>query len=138
MTKQGKYIKCCYCGAEKYKLPYELKKKNSLFCSKLCSSRYKAASKEFRDKISVKKSGSKNYNWKGGVSWYRSIHFWIKREKGAPRKCVDCGITNDMSNIQWSNKNHRYKKVLSDWQSRCVICHQKYDIKHNNFKRYGH
>jgi len=34
--------------------------------------------------------------------------------------------------IQWANKDHKYKRDISDWMRLCAKCHTHYDIKFNN------
>lgn len=35
---------------------------------------------------------------------------------------------------QWANKDHKYRRVLEDYMRLCASCHQKYDIKNNNYR----
>ena len=77
-----------------------------------------------------KRTGSNSPLWKGDNV---KPHTWIikKRGKASNYKCVICNIKQGLN---WSNKNHKYKKILKDWQSLCEGCHIKWDIKHNNRK----
>jgi len=88
----------------------------------------KKHTKETKNKISKKRKGKckfdKNPNWKGQNASYSAIHHWVKRVKGKPKKCMMCG---SIENLQWANKNHKYKRNLSDWVSLCALCHNKFD-----------
>ncbi len=59
-------------------------------------------------------------------------HNWVKRYKGqaSKYKCQFC----DRQAYGWSNKDHKYRKVLEDWQPLCPTCHLHYDNKFNNSK----
>jgi hypothetical protein len=90
----------------------------------------KKHSQETRKKMSEARKGrfigKDNLNWKGENASYSAIHHWIKRKKGKPKKCVKC---NSLEDLQWANKDHKYKRVLSDWISLCRLCHKKFDKK---------
>lgn len=70
------------------------------------------------------KRGAQIANWRGDDADYITIHIWFARNFGKPSKCEHCGSTN---NIQWSNKDHKYRRVRDDWQQLCSSCHQRYD-----------
>ncbi len=71
----------------------------------------------------------KNSSWKGNKVGYHALHKWVYRRKGKPKICVDCDTTCKERRISWSNVDHKYRRVLSDYQARCVPCHKKYDKK---------
>lgn len=80
--------------------------------------------------------GEKAYNWKGDKVGYGALHDWVRKSKGRPAKCEYCGkdgLTD--RKINWANKNHTYKRNLSDWLRLCYKCHRKYDNKYNNGKK---
>lgn len=90
--------------------------------------------KKTKNKIS-KNRKMKNINeshpdWKGDKAGYRALHIWIVRRLGKAKKCEKCGkeITSPKS-IQWANKDHKYRRNLTDWISLCVKCHKKFDKK---------
>ncbi len=116
---------CQYCGATEYITPNALKRKR--YCSPECK-RLAGQSKEMIEKI----SGENNVTWKGDNVGYRGIHHWIIKIKGPAKnyKCIDCG----KQARDWSNVDHSYKRILEDYQPRCVSCHRKYDfqMKRNN------
>ena len=66
--------------------------------------------------------------WKGDNAGIRTIHKWIVRKLGQPTICEKCGIKNlTKQKIHWSNKDHKYKRNLEDWQRLCRKCHKEYD-----------
>jgi len=56
---------------------------------------------------------------------YIDLHKWIRKVKGIPEVCVECGKTGKW--IEWANISHKYKKDPSDYQAMCRSCHRKYD-----------
>jgi hypothetical protein len=70
--------------------------------------------------------GDAHPNWKGGRVSYHALHIWLVRQLGTPNKCEHCG-TAESRRYHWSNKDHEYRRLLSDWQRLCVPCHRKYD-----------
>jgi hypothetical protein len=80
----------------------------------------------------------KMYNWKGDSVSYSGVHHWVKRWKGKPTKCEVCGLSSNKAKLQWSNIDHKYKRVLDDYIGMCPKCHYKYDVevlKSNRSKR---
>ena len=82
------------------------------------------------------KYGKLHPNWKGNNASYIPKHTWIKRKKGNPKRCVDCGKTKNESRLHWSNKDHKYSRNIDDYLGRCPSCHYKYDIKNGLRKHY--
>ncbi len=79
-------------------------------------------------KGSLKRIGTKHWNWKGDKASYRSKHFWIERKKGKPTKCEHCGEDGLKGHkIHWANVSQRYLRKLSDWIRLCTKCHGKFD-----------
>jgi len=95
----------------------------------------KHLSLELRIKISEsakKRVGNKNPNWKGDDVGYSGVHMWIKSELGFPNTCEKCGKTGLKGRqIHWSNRDHKYKRSVGDWQRLCSKCHGEYDSKLN-------
>lgn len=99
-------------------------------------------SDETKKKISEAQKGKPRYyqrgknhgNWKGNKAGKYPIYMWVKRMKGKPKKCEICG-SSDKKVYDWANKDHRYKRKLSDYISLCRSCHRKFDIKNNNYKK---
>jgi len=66
-------------------------------------------------------------------------HEWIKKQKGSARN-YNCEICGEKQARHWSNKNHKYKKIINDWQPLCVKCHSIFDRENNNkfnYKEYA-
>ena len=77
-------------------------------------------------------SNEKHNQWKGNDAKYCSIHSWIIRKLGSPKKCSLCGfISENNRQFHWANIDHKYKRDLKDWIRLCVKCHKKYDRENN-------
>ena len=75
-------------------------------------------------------TGEKNYQWKGDKVSYRALHKWVIKNLGKAQKCKHCGKEKTTAkSIQWANKDHKYKRNLTNWIALCASCHKKYDIK---------
>lgn len=113
------------------------------FCSKICSLKFKQRRSGLKYKIVVQnkgwiKKGDKPWNkgifeekssgWKGDNIGYEGIHGWVERQLGKKRECDFCG-SKEAKKYDWSNKDHLYKRNITDWQRLCVSCHFKYDKK---------
>ena len=58
-----------------------------------------------------------------------AAHRWIKKKLGLPEICEHCGKSGLKGNkIHWANKEHKYKRKITDWLRLCVRCHMIYDI----------
>lgn len=80
--------------------------------------------------------GKEHQGWKGENASYVSIHKWVRKWLGRPKKCEMCGKDNLTSEkIDWANKDHQYRRNLSDWLRLCKKCHRKYDISKNQWVR---
>lgn len=74
------------------------------------------------------RTDEQNPAWKGGGYDYK--HDWIVRVKGKPDTCEKCGKSGLKGHaIQWSNKDHKYRRIIEDWQRLCASCHKLYDNK---------
>ena len=144
--------RCLLCGNEF--LVYPCLKDKRKFCSHRCANRNITDEKreKLRSKMKlIRHSGNfkkgftpwnkgkwfgqiennKNCNWKGDNAKKLAMHTWVERRKGKAKehKCEMCENQAE----DWSNKDHKYKRVLDDYQSLCKKCHRKYDIKNNNW-----
>lgn len=72
-------------------------------------------------------------NWKGEKASLKAIHQWVYLWKGKPKKCEVC-LTTKAKKFEWTNKDHKYKRILNDYVRMCTSCHRIYDIKNNNYK----
>lgn len=61
---------------------------------------------------------------------YGAIHDWVRRWKGAPNVCEQCGANGRFMN--WANRDHKYQRVLDDYIRLCVPCHRKFDAEFNS------
>ena len=59
-------------------------------------------------------------------SHYNTIHHQIRKVKVKPAICPKC---KKEKKLELSNKDHTYKKELSNWQWLCRGCHFLYDYK---------
>lgn len=102
------------------------------FCSKECwHKNHRPMTKLGKKRIGKANAEEKNGMWKDKPS--KSVmHLWVRRHKGRALKCVDCGFESKGKALDWSNKDHSYKRILDDYQARCRQCHTIYDIKFNN------
>lgn len=75
-----------------------------------------------------------HHNWKGENVKKEAKHRWVYVRKGKPTNCEDCGVSADDKQLDWSNVDHRYRRVLDDYVARCRSCHRKYDIKYNGYE----
>jgi len=80
-------------------------------------------------------AGKEHQNWKGDEVGYQGVHIWIRKNKGTPKKCEECGTTNRKKWYEWANKDHTYKRNLEDWIRMCRGCHRKYDTRNHLLKR---
>jgi len=81
----------------------------------------------------------KNPFWKDENASYGSKHSWITFNYGNSPICEDCekiggyiiflraGKTSKRWNIDWSNCDHKYRRVKEDYNGRCQKCHWRYD-----------
>lgn len=73
--------------------------------------------------------GRKHWHWVGAKVNYQSLHAWIERHKGKPKKCEHCGTTSKKAKYDWANKSGKYKRDLNDFIRLCKPCHRKFDAK---------
>jgi DNA-directed RNA polymerase subunit RPC12/RpoP len=124
--------KCDYCGRTflSYKVHRYCKTSH---CSKECYWKSRVGIK-FSEEHKIKMRGkTMGGNWKGDGAGNQAMHDWIKKQLGKPQMCEHCGDTSSVK-YEWANKDHTYKRKISDYMRLCVKCHRKYDIKYNNYK----
>ncbi len=68
--------------------------------------------------------GEKAKHWKGENIGYKHLHLWIAKNKGKAKdhKCK-CGKIAK----EWSNKDHKYRRRVEDYEAMCKKCHYWYD-----------
>lgn len=64
--------------------------------------------------------------FKGTFNEYTALHNWVRKHRGKPMLCEDCG-RSDKKIYEWANVSGEYKKDLSDWKRLCKTCHHKFD-----------
>ena len=87
-------------------------------------SKEKIRNSEYHKNLKGLRVGSKNFNWKGDDARYGSIHGWINKNFKMPKICEKCKKDRK---LEWTNKDHKYKRNKKDWQALCRSCHRKYD-----------
>lgn len=128
---------------KKFKLKYRYGKeylKKRLYCSRDCFRKdvannptvFKKGHVSFLDQC-----GKKNCQWRGEKVGYSGLHKWVRKELGSAQVCSRCGKTKQEGRIEWANKNHLYKRKLTEWISVCCKCHAKYDKENNGCERGG-
>lgn len=77
-------------------------------------------------------TGSNHHKWKGNKVGYDALHNWVERQLGKPKYCSGCkkvgNSVNNVWNVHWANKSHKYKRDLWDWLALCRKCHYQYDL----------
>lgn len=85
-----------------------------------------------RNKISKALQEENCWAWKGNKVKKGALHQWVYKYKGKPKICKYCGKkgkkVNGHWNLDWANKDHKYKRNLNDYVSLCRFCHKKYDL----------
>lgn len=101
----------------------------------------KKQSKNTKAKMAFKKLGIKNPmfgktedkfpKWKGDAIGYVGIHDWVRKWKGTPDICENCGKNGLKGHqIHWANVDHKYRRILDDYIRLCVKCHFDHDTEH--------
>jgi len=86
--------------------------------------RFADRGEQWKAKIkAASRKGEEKAAWKGDGVSYRELHKWVRRHKGKPGKCIDCGKPA----LDWSNFDGKYRRRLEDFVPRCRSCHIKYD-----------
>lgn len=78
--------------------------------------------------------GPLNDSWKGSAVTYAAFHKRMEALKGKPKKCEECGTTDDRKTYDWANLTGRYDDP-DDYRRMCRTCHWKHDKKILNIKR---
>jgi len=126
---------CLFCKRYFIFVAYASKKKagGGKFCSPHCQTQYNfryIINQEKRKKAARRALlGKNNHNWKGSDASYSAIHKWLYVNFRKSDACEICGTTE--KKIEWSNRDHKYRRERKDWQSICRKCHRKYDKDHS-------
>lgn len=129
----------CPCGEE---VVFTAKSKlgRKKYCSKKCFYEYRkieiwnkglkgihlSPKSEFKKGMIPHNKGKRTKKMCEYSNGYDAIHEWVERWLGKQNECEKCGSDK---NLQWSNKNHKYKRVKKDWQRLCKKCHNRYDFE---------
>lgn len=77
-------------------------------------------------------------NWKGDNVGYAGVHQWVKKLLGKPKRCDQCGCTNDAAKrYEWANVSLNYLRDLTDWRRLCVSCHKKESFMRGEMKAWN-
>jgi len=68
-------------------------------------------------------SGKLNGMWKGDNVGYYGIHDWLNFYFHKDK----CEFCNSKNNLQWANKDGKYRRIREDYFILCSKCHKKYD-----------
>lgn len=81
-----------------------------------------------KGKKAIQFQGANHGQWKGENVSYEAAHQWVRRWKGKPTHCEQCGAPKTTPwSIQWANKDHKYRRVLDDYIALCMKCHREWD-----------
>lgn len=87
-----------------------------------------------REKIKLHgKYGWKNVMWKGRWAGYVAKHIWAHKYISKEKVCVSAMVEGYLckGRLQLSNKDHKYRKRIEDWDWRCKHHHDEYDFRRN-------
>ena len=118
----GECLKC----KVKFRAIKDWKKRKQKYCSSICYQKAwgTVVRPKMRNNPGLK--NDKNPAWKGDRAGYHAIHKWIIRKLGTPQKCENCGDDSNRK-YEWANKDHKYRRNLSDWMRLCTPCHRAHD-----------
>ncbi|MBM3212504.1 hypothetical protein FJZ33_09800 [Candidatus Poribacteria bacterium] len=127
--------KIVHLGQKPWNKGIPMRKETRIKMSKILKGKHNSLNTEFKKgdkgiwlgKKRLNISGEHNYRWKGEKVGYCALHSWIRKEKGKPIKCEIC---KSNKNLDWANKDHKYKRNLIDWLQLCHKCHYSYDLNH--------
>ena len=73
-------------------------------------------------------SEEKSPHWKGDRVGKNAVHDWVRKWKGRPNKCENCGTTK-AKKFEWANIDHKYRRILQDYVRMCSKCHRNHDYE---------
>ena len=91
------------------------------------SDKSRKASQSAAKKMHEANRGKRSHRWKGEDAGYGPKHWWVSHNRGKPKKCEHCGISDPKLKYEWANMDHKYRRKLEDYIRLCVRCHRKYD-----------
>lgn len=108
--------------------------KTAKYCSPVCRDTGRQGDEPWNKGMKGFLAGKQHYLWKGENVDYNTIHQWIRRLKGKPKECENCGMkgcskTKDGRwNIHWANHSGEYKRDPDDFLGLCYSCHKRSDL----------
>lgn len=81
---------------------------------------------ERRSKAVRDQTGERNPNWLGDKASYFGMHKRLRKIKGKPSHCENCGITDPHKKYQWANISGNFGD-MDDYKRLCISCHAKFD-----------
>lgn len=73
-------------------------------------------------------AGSDSYRWKGERAGYAAFHIRVRKLRGTPKCCEECGLNDPAKRYEWANLTGRYEDP-ADYRRMCVPCHRRHDDK---------
>lgn len=74
------------------------------------------------------KRGKEHHAWKETGLGYTNTHKWVNKVKPRTGICELCGLKRK---TEYSNVDHKYRRVIKDYMELCKKCHKKWEIDHN-------
>jgi len=81
-----------------------------------------------------KMQGQNHPFWKADAVGYDALHDWVRRYRGIPKLCEECGQNEKGKAYHWANISGKYLRDLGDWKRLCVPCHSKMDKYRHSMK----
>ena len=110
---------------------HKLKISNTLTGRKLTEEHKKNISEGKKGRSSTQQNEN-HPQWKGDNASYYAIHIWVNNHKSKPDFCDICG---ENKILELSNKDHKYRRNIEDYQYLCRKCHGKFD-RDNNLRKH--
>lgn len=123
---------CIICG---YKKEIYKSSQAGKYCSIKCVGIGRKGKPQIRSekgKLSFRQKtiGKNNHGWKGDKVSYITLHHWMQRHLGKPKKCIKCGsLGGKIKGCHWANISGEYKRDFSDWHELCPSCNLTDGVK---------
>lgn len=82
----------------------------------------RARAAELARTLGKSRTGELNHMWRGEDAGYDAKHDWINRHYPRNGGCEECGSVD--LKTEWSNVDHKYRRVREDWRELCISCHR--------------
>src|SRR6267143_3739147 len=70
--------------------------------------------------------GQRHPGWKGDEAKYWALHERVRRRRGTPQHCEDCGKSGPGRKYEWANLTGNYADPM-DYRRLCTPCHRRFD-----------